>query len=134
MLLLVLTKNLNQESLTKDLVTFYFNITGVEWRTWFFYGVRSTWTKKGTGLGFSWPVCRFKGGGGLAKKSKYFLPHFRRQGACHAITKSAAPKQIKSFQRMTAWLQNSTKTFIKRTTSDWLGKYLKKLKFNGDRC
>ena len=36
MLLPVLTKNLNQESLTKDLVTFYFKITGVELRTWFF--------------------------------------------------------------------------------------------------
>ena len=39
-LLSVLTNNLNWESSTKNLVTFNFNIMGVDWEIWFFFRVR----------------------------------------------------------------------------------------------
>ena len=88
MFLSVLTKNLNWESLTKNLVTFNF-IMGVHWKIWFFLvGVGVHELKVGGGRG--WTVFRFKGEVSLVKKDRVFsLPHFGRQGACHDITKSA---------------------------------------------
>ena len=81
MFLSVLTKNLNCGSLTKNLVTFNFNIMGVN--IWGGGGVEEVREKpiyrgelpKKTG----WTVCRFKEGRwGLAKKKGCFLPHFGR--------------------------------------------------------
>ena len=46
MFLSALTKNLNWESLTKNLVTFSF-IMGVHWKIWFFSGGVGTQTQSG---------------------------------------------------------------------------------------
>ena len=47
------------------------------------------------GGGWGWTVFRIKGEGSVVKKEGvFYLPHFGRQGACHDIIKSAAPKQI----------------------------------------
>ena len=60
---------------------------------------------------------------------KFFSPHFGRWGACHDIydiTKQAhqlAPKQMTDYKKFTAWPQNSTKTFIKRTISQKTSAY-----------
>ena len=103
-----LSKNLSWESLTKKLVTFNFNIMQVHWDIWFFLGGR---------------VHELKGEGRV-------LGAWRKRGAgvfcliledrVHAMTlpNQLTPKQIKIFQTMTAWLQNSTEKFIKGTTSD----------------
>ena len=74
--------------------------------------------------------------------TKIFLPHFGRWDAnVMTLPNQLAPKQITNLQNTTEWLQNSAKTFLKRsilTTSD-LGsketqKYKKNLKLGGDRC
>ena len=89
MLLSVLTKNLNWESLTKNLVTFNFNM-GIHWKIWFFQGGTVLKKLKVGGGGWGWTAFRIKGEGGLVKKERvFFLPHFGRQGACYDITKSA---------------------------------------------
>ena len=49
MLLSVLTKNLNWESLTKNLVTFYFNIMGFTEKNFFFRGEGVYKLKQGGG-------------------------------------------------------------------------------------
>ena len=51
MLLSVLTKNLNWESLTKNLVTFYFNIMGFTEKNFFFRGEGVYKLKQGGGGG-----------------------------------------------------------------------------------
>ena len=54
--------------------------------------------------------------------TKIFLPHFGRWDAnVMTLPNQLAPKQITNLQNTTEWLQNSSKTFIKRpisTTSD----------------
>ena len=54
--------------------------------------------------------------------TKTFLPYFGRWDAnTMTLSNQLAPKQITNLQNSTAWLQNSTKTLIKRplsTTSD----------------
>ena len=87
MLLSVLTKNLNWESLTKNLATYIFNIMGVHWKICFFRGEGVHKLKWGGFWG--WTFFRFYWGGGLEKKRGCFLPQFGRQGACHDIAKSA---------------------------------------------
>ena len=120
MLLSVLTKNLNWESLTKNLVTFNF-IMGVHWKIWIFQGGEGVHKLKVGGGGWGWTFFRNKGEGGLVKKEGVFsLPHFRRQGACHDITKSAdSQTNINFFSKWLHNCRNSTKTFIKQMTSDW---------------
>ena len=93
MFLSVLTKNLNWESLTKNLVTFNF-IMGVHWKIWFFSG--GLHKLKVGGCVWGWTFFRIKGEGGLVKKRECSLSlgrqgtcHFGRQGTCHDITKSA---------------------------------------------
>ena len=58
MLLSVLTKNLNWESLTKNLVTFYFNIMGFTEKT-FFRG-EGVYKLKGWGSGGGWGLDSFQ--------------------------------------------------------------------------
>ena len=96
----------------------------------FYRGGGGTRTKSGQwgwtgGLGWSlgsWTVFRFKGKGALVKKEEMFsLPHFGKEGTCH---------DRKNFRKWLHLCKNSTKTFIKRMTSDWgsyeTRKYLKK--------
>ena len=94
MFLSVLTKNLNWESLTKNLVTFNF-IMGVHWKIWIFQG--GVHKLKVVGGGWGWTVVRMKWEGGMVKKGVFSLPHFGRQGACHDITKSADSQTNKNF-------------------------------------
>ena len=77
MLFSVLTKKLNRESLTKNLITFNFNISGLTEKS-DFLGGESTRIKKGR----SWTVCRFNVGEGLL---------------CHDISKSADSQTKKNF-------------------------------------
>ena len=67
MFLSVLTKDLDWESLTTNLVTFSFNIMGFRRKILCFYGGRVTQTKRGV-----WTVCRFKGDKGA----------WQRRGVC----------------------------------------------------
>ena len=88
----VLTKNLNWESLTQNLVTFILILLwGFTEKSDFLWGRGGTQTKSGWWCGGGgWTAFRFKGEGNLVKKDGVFsLPHFGRQGACHDITKSA---------------------------------------------
>ena len=138
MFLSVLTKNLNWESLTKNLVTFNF-IMGVHWKIWFFLGGKGTRTKSGRwGKG----VGQFSDLRGKKVWSK------RRDVLSHSFWKTGRmpwhyqiswlPNKYKSLRKWLHNCRNSTKTFIKRMTSDWgsykTRKYLKKLKLGGDRC
>ena len=117
MVLSVSTKNLNWESLTKNLVTFNF-IMGVHWKLWLFSGGGCTQTKSRCGGGGGWTVFRFKEEGDLVKKEGVFsLPHFGRQGACHDITKSA------DFHAYINFLENDciiAEILQKRSSNKWL--------------
>ena len=103
MLLSVLTKNLNWESLTKNLVTYIFNIIGVHWKICIFRGEGVHELKWGGG-GLGLDSFQILVGRGPGKKRGCFLPQFGRQGACHDIMKSAdsqTNKQISDNDCMT---------------------------------
>ena len=106
----VLTKNLNQESLTKNLVTFIFNIM--------------VFSKNSDSLGGG--SIRIKRGEGVdslqvqeswAKRGQCSLYHFGRQGACHDITKSPDSQNKKIFRQRLHDCRNSTKIFYQ--TNDY---------------
>ena len=90
MFLSVLTKNLNWESLTENLVNFNF-IMGVYWKIWFFLrGDGLHKLKVGAGwFGGGGQFSELRGKGFFKKEGVFSLPHCGRQGACHDITKSA---------------------------------------------
>ena len=71
------------ESLTKNLVTFNFNILRVHWK--FFFRGEGAHRLKGEIGKFAdlTPLGRR----GLVEERGCFLPDFRRQGACYDITK-----------------------------------------------
>ena len=94
MFLSVLTKDLDWESLTTNLVTFSFNIMGFRRKILCFYGGRVTQTKRGV-----WTVCRFKGTREPGKKEGVVFPHLGRQGACHDNIKSEDPQTKKIFRQ-----------------------------------
>ena len=73
----------------------------------------------------------FSGEGAWKKRGGVFSPSLEDKVHAMTLRNQLTPKLTKEFQTMTASLQNSTKSFIKRTTSN-LG-YLKKLKLGGDR-
>ena len=88
MFLSALTTNLNWESLTKNLVTFNFNIMEFHWKIRFFQEGGGTRTKKGQSLD------SLQRGKRPSKKqedgvfAREFFHNFGRQGASHDITKS----------------------------------------------
>ena len=99
-------------SLTKNLVTFNFNIMVVHWVIWFFLRGAGTQTKTG-----GWKVCRFNGKKrtGPGKKEGFFLSHFGRQVPCHDIAK------FEDFwtKKIRQWLHDCRNlTRFKRMTSD----------------
>ena len=78
-------------------------------------GGEVTWTnREGGGLA----GCRFKEEGAWWKRGGVFSPILEDRVHAMTLPNQMTPEQKNFFQTMTAWLQNSTKTFIKQTISD----------------
>ena len=88
-----LYKNLKWESLTKNLVTFNFNIMGFTEKSDFFRGKGVNKSKGGVVGQFS----DLRRGRRPRKERGCFFPHFGKHGVCHDITKSADSQTNKCF-------------------------------------
>ena len=62
-------------------------------------------------------IADLRGVGGLEKRMGVFCHHLQDRVLAMTLPIQLSPKQIHFFQTMTASLKNSTKRFIKQTTS-----------------
>ena len=93
-----LYKNLKWESLTKNLVTFNFNIMGFTEKSDFFRGKGVNKSKGGVVGQFS----DLRRGGGLEKRGGVFSPILENMVYAMTLPNPLTPKQINVFQTMTA--------------------------------